>query len=127
MRWFNKESKVKRSEFTAWPSMKHFDVSYWIPEYKMTEEEKKENPTYETTGGFTKKVEYKEAWKIFWRRTTEENKQKFLYLPNFDPEIFKEITGVDVESKEKTIEIEGKNFTVSELKDLIDNSLPITE
>lgn len=109
MRMFNKDTGIKRSEFTGWPSMDNFNVSYWIPENMMTEEEKEENPTYKTTGGYTKRVEYKEAWAIFWRKTSEENKQKFLALPNFDAAIFKEITGIDVaqsDTQKKAQELE---------------------
>ncbi len=90
----------------------------------MTNEEKKEYPTYETTGGYTKQVEYKEAWSIFWRRTSEENRQKFLNLPNFDSEIFKEITRIDVEKKEEKkeekINLDGKKYSVSTLKRAIE-------
>ena len=41
---------------------------------------------------------YKEAWANFWNKITPERKQQFLDLPNFDPEIFKEITGIDVKT-----------------------------
>ena len=99
MRSFNKETTIKLSEFSM-PSYEHFNVSYWIEESNMTEKEKKENPTYKTTGGYLKEVEYKEAWSIFWRRTSEYNKKKFLALPNFDAGIFKEITGIDIEQED---------------------------
>ena len=113
MRMFNKETKIKRSEFN-FPSMEYFDVSYWVSEENMTKEEKKEYPTYKTTGGYLKKVDYKEAWAIFWRRTTEENRQKFLDMPNFDAEIFKEITGIDIEeSDDVTIVVDGKEKVIS--------------
>jgi len=110
---FNKQSDIALSDMDL-PSFDGFNVSYWIPEENMTEQEKKENPTYKTTGGFTKKVEYKEAWAIFWRQTTEGNKQKFLNLPNFDAAIFKEITGIDVEENDDvTITVEGKEKVIS--------------
>ena len=99
-RFFGKESNVKMSEFVnseAMPSYHDFDLTVWVSEMMMTDEEKKENPTYKVKGGYLKSVEYKEAWAIFWRKTSEGNKQKFLNLPNFCPKIFKEITGIDVE------------------------------
>ena len=71
----------------------------------MTQEEKKKNPSYKTTGGYLKTLEYKEAWAVFWRKTSEENRQKFLNLPNFDAEIFREITGIDVEDDGKKSEL----------------------
>lgn len=34
-----------------------------------------------------------------WHNWSDENKKVFTDLPNFDPEIFKEITGIDVNAK----------------------------
>ena len=96
--WFNKPCNKLWSEVDA-PNFYEFKIAYWINEENMTKEEKKENPTYKTTGGFLKKVNYKTAWKVFWRETDEENRQKFFKLPNFDPAVFKEITGINVEEK----------------------------
>lgn len=62
----------------------------------MTNWEKKYNPEFYVQGGYLKTYEYKDAWANFWRDTTEENRQKFLKLPNFDGDIFLEITGIDV-------------------------------
>ena len=82
----------------------------WIETSMMTAEEKKEFPSHETTGGYIKTLAYKDAWAIFWRKTSQENKVKVLALPNFDPAIFKEITGIDVaendERKQKARELE---------------------
>ncbi len=63
----------------------------------MTDEEKIVNPTHETTGGYIKKLSYKDAWAVFWRKTSAENKKKVLALPNFDAAIWEEITGIKVE------------------------------
>ena len=71
----------------------------------MTAIEKKENPKTEVTEGYLRKYEYQEAWTNFWRDTSEENRKKFLNLPNFDAAIFKEITGVDVASNSKKDEL----------------------
>lgn len=106
MRMFNKQTNIKYSNFInsdEYPSFYGFNLNTWISESFMTEQEKSENPTHKTTGGYLKSIEYKTAWSIFWRNTDEENRQKFLNLPNFDAEIFKEITGIDVE--EKTVEL----------------------
>lgn len=72
----------------------------------MTEQEKTENPTYKTTGGYLKVYKYKEAWLKAWNSATEEDKQLLYALPNFDAEVFKEISGIDVNdrSNEYTIE-----------------------
>jgi hypothetical protein len=101
MRIFNKASSYTYSELcdkNLVPSFRGFDVNVWVRESIMTEKEKTDNPTYKITGGYLKTLEYKEAWAIFWRKTDEANRQKFLNLPNFDADIFKEITGVDVDN-----------------------------
>ena len=98
-RFFGKESNVKMSDFLnseRCPSYYNFLLTEWIDSLKMTSEEKKLNPSHETTGGYLKVYEYKEAWANFWKQTPEENKQKFLDLPNFNAQIFKTITGIDV-------------------------------
>ena len=45
--------------------------------------------------------EYKDAWQIMWNKATDEQKQWYLDLPNFDPQIFFEITGIDVREQKK--------------------------
>ena len=62
----------------------------------MTDKEKENNPDYETLGGYLRKMTYKEAWKYSWNNANKENRKLILKLPNFDNEIFKEITGIDV-------------------------------
>ena len=74
-----------------------FPLTEWINEYNMTKEEKEENPEYKTTGGYLKKRTYKEAWTIMWNSWTKEQQNSIKKLPNFDKDIFKEITGIEVE------------------------------
>jgi hypothetical protein len=62
----------------------------------MTNEEKTENPKFYITGGYLKTIPYKEAWRISWEKSTEEDKKLVLKLPNFDNEVFKKISGIDV-------------------------------
>jgi hypothetical protein len=83
----------------------------------MTDEEKKANPEYDIRKGYLKTFDYKEAWKNFWEDTDEENRKKFLALPNFDARIFEDITGINVlDTNSDVIEIEGKKYTISEIK-----------
>lgn len=63
----------------------------------MTKEEKEEHPEYKTTGGFFKDCELKVACKDWWSELTDDEKQTIKNIPNFDPEIFCEITGIRVE------------------------------
>ena len=75
-------------------------LTKWIDELNMTEEEKEKHPQYKTTRGYLKKYTYKEAWKNIWKELTEEEKDIIMTeLPNFDKDIFKEITGIDVDEK----------------------------
>ena len=39
---------------------------------------------------------YKEACRNWWSCLSEGNKQVIQQIPNFDPEVFQEITGIDV-------------------------------
>ena len=75
----------------------YFRLVEWIDELNMSEEEKKQYPHYKTTKGYLKKYTYKEAWKNTWKELTEEEKEVIVTeLPNFDKDIFKEITGIEV-------------------------------
>jgi hypothetical protein len=89
--FFGRQTDIKMSEFVnseMCPSWNGFELNTWIKSEKMTDVEKKEHPTYETCGGYLKIYKYKEAWTNFWRDTTEENRQKFLNLPNFEQIFF---------------------------------------
>jgi len=69
----------------------------WINEKYMTDSEKEENPTWERTGGYLKTIEVtdedRQAW---WDNLDDEEQEEIKSLPNFDKEIFKEITGIEV-------------------------------
>ena len=73
-----------------------FPLTEWINENNMSVKEKKENPSYKTTGGYLKKRTYHEAWQIMWGSWTKEQQNSIKKLPNFDKDIFKEITGIEV-------------------------------
>lgn len=92
---FNKPTNKKWNEINH-PHFAELYITKWISWTDMTAIEKKDNPKAEFTEGYLKKFEYKEAWSSFWRDTDEDNRKKFLTLPNFDAELFEEITGVDV-------------------------------
>lgn len=47
-------------------------------------------------GGYLKKYTYKEAWKNLWDSLNDDEKKAFEYLPNFDSEIFEDITGIKI-------------------------------
>lgn len=69
----------------------------WIWSEDMTDEEKKNNPEYETAGGYLKEYSMWENAPYKWGNLTREEKDIVMSVPNFDKYIFKEITGIDVE------------------------------
>lgn len=62
----------------------------------MTNEEKKAHPEHETTGGYLKTVDFKIACKMMWDNLDDEDKQAVREIPNFDADVFEEITGIKV-------------------------------
>ena len=68
----------------------------WVWDYDMTEEEKEQHPEYSVTGGFLKNIEVEGERQEWWDSLTKEKKDSVMSLPNFDKNIFKEITGIDV-------------------------------
>lgn len=72
----------------------------WVWDYDMTDEEKEQYPEYSVTGGFLKNIERERERQSWWDSLTKESKDSVMSLPNFDKDIFKEITGIDVEADE---------------------------
>lgn len=62
----------------------------------MTDEEKKKHPESQVTGGYLKKLDNAERMRKWWQSLSESDKEDIMSIPNFDKEIFKEITGIDV-------------------------------
>ena len=124
LRLFNKPTDLKWDDITH-PQFNEFYLNKWIPESDMTDEEKKADPNFFVREGYLKTYTWEEAWANYWKDTTDEDRQRVLNLPNFDSEVFKECTGIDVGNSEvvKHIEIGGKTYEVSDeltkaLKDL---------
>ena len=97
VRIFNKETNVSRDDID-FPSFLYFDLTVWVSHDTATDEEKEEHKIdIETCGGFTKAISYKEAFRIAWNKASKEEHKKLLNLPNWNNEIFKEISGIDAE------------------------------
>ena len=62
----------------------------------MTDEEKRQYPEAEITGGYLKKINAP-TLQTWWQRLSDVQKAIVKGIPNFDSKIFKEITGIDVE------------------------------
>jgi len=87
---FNKPCTKEQAEEIYSIDWYHFDLNLWVNESKMTAQEKKDNPTYKTTGGYLKTISYKEAW----AKMPKEEIDKIKKLKNFDKKVFEEITGI---------------------------------
>ena len=102
IRLFNKRSKWT---YRDWMCSSARDLmcdcphtkTVWINEKYMTDSEKEENSTWKRTGGYLKTIEVtnedKQKW---WDNLDDEEQEEIKSLPNFDKEIFKEITGIEV-------------------------------
>jgi len=96
---FNKPAKMTIKE---WENSRAFNLMYsieptvWIPWNAMSEDEKKANPKYEASEGYCKSIPLKDAWKNTWGNWSDENKNIFTSIENFDAAIFEEITGIKI-------------------------------
>ena len=68
----------------------------WVDSAYMSGKEKEEHPEHETTGGFLRAMSPKETAQHWWKSLGKKDKEAVLSLPNFDAEIFREITGIKV-------------------------------
>jgi len=98
MHLFNRECEYTYSEFLAKFGYRTLNptLTEWILSTDMTDAEKEAHPSHETTGGYLKTFTYKEAWSNAWKNADDEQKRWFRRLPNFDADIFFEITGIRV-------------------------------
>lgn len=62
----------------------------------ITDEEKAAHPESEAIGGYLKKHTEKDNARKWWAGLSSDDRNVIFNLPNFDAEIFKEITGIDV-------------------------------
>ncbi|MCC0642191.1 hypothetical protein [Clostridioides sp. ES-S-0049-03] len=90
--WMNSEARniLKRNSY----------LTKWINIENMSEEEMENNPEYLINHGYLKVFStFKEMYKDMWDSLTEEEKKIIMDIPNFDADIFKEITGIEVKIK----------------------------
>ena len=99
LRMFNKMTYCKKDDINI-PSWCYFDLTVWVSHDTATEEEKKKYKNeIEICGGFLKTIDYKDAWRLAWNKASIEERKKLFELPNWDNEVFKEITGIDAEKE----------------------------
>jgi len=96
IRMFNKQTKLKRRDIDI-PLFLYFDLTSFISYDYATEGERvKYKNEIETCGGFLRTLSYKEAFSRAWRNASDEERDKVKNLPNFDADIFFEISGIKV-------------------------------
>ena len=94
IRIFNKETDMKIEDI-KFPNYFYFDLNIWVNVESMSDKEKEIYCWYKTTEGYLRTTDYKEAWKKSFNDSKDlEDIKKTLELPNFDYNIFEEITGI---------------------------------
>ena len=73
-----------------------FEPTTWIWASDMTDDEKAAHPDYKITGGYLRTNDTDRVFLIWWEALTETEKEIIKSIPNFDPEKFKLITGIEV-------------------------------
>ena len=89
--WLNNEVRYLLNQIPG-------DVLEYIRLSDMTDKEKAAHPEAETTGGYLKILDNSECAVIWWRGLSDGQKAIITAIPNFDKAIFKEITGIDVDT-----------------------------
>ena len=98
LRLFNKETNFTMEEFmkTEWYAVLtsgKFNLTKWRA---YTDEEKAQDERKRFIGGELITIPYKEACANWWASLSEKDKAIIKTIPNFDANIFAEITGIDV-------------------------------
>lgn len=92
-------------------------LTEWIWGNAMTDEEKRGHEEWAKAGGYLKRWTYEEAWANYWNKATQEDKDVILKIPQFNAEIFKKITGIDVAQKPSlkgkvvSVELDGQKYS----------------
>lgn len=99
VRVFGKDCDVTVWERAYKPSFLYFTQNEWVPSGSLSEQEKTEHPLYEVTGGILRRYEYKEAFQRSWEKADHGDRMRIKDLPNFDAEIFFQISGIDLRER----------------------------
>ena len=74
-----------------------FDELRWVYSENMTDDEKKEHPEHDVTGGFLKEFDYSKNRQNWWDGLDKSDKEKIKSLPNFDKEKFERVVGIKID------------------------------
>lgn len=84
----------------------------WVNSKDMTAEEKAAHPDHKTTGGYLRVNDMKAEWRKAYDAASPEDREDVKLLPNFDAEVFLEITGLDLRDKPETAPCEGREIEI---------------
>jgi len=127
VRMFNKDTGLKFEEI-SFPEYWFFDLTEWVAGEDMTDQEKEDRESeYKTNKGYLKVYDYKKAFKASWDKATPEDRAKTFKLPNFDKQIFEEISGINVDEERKveTIKIGDVSFNKEEVEERLKGLKPV--
>ena len=95
---FNNPTDMSRDDFNNLLAVRamrwKYENNWWIYSENMTDEEKANHPEHETTGGYLKTVDFKTACGLMWNNMSDDEKAAVKDIPNFDADVFEEITGI---------------------------------
>ena len=74
-----------------------FDELRWVYSEDMTDDEKKEHPEHDVTGGFLKEFNYSKKRQNWWDELDSGDKKTIKSLPNFNKEKFERIVGIKID------------------------------
>ena len=84
----------------------------WVASGNMTDREKADNLTYETTGGYLRENDMKEEWRMAYAGASTEDIQAVRDLPGFDADVFEQITGLDLPENPAPETCEGREIEI---------------
>lgn len=87
--WLNSDARYLLNQIPR-------NVVDWIWSDDMTDEEKEQHPEYEVVGGYLKILDESECGQLWWDLLSERYKNIIKAMPNFDKEIFEDVTGIKI-------------------------------
>ena len=119
--YFNKPCLISEWVSCIKPSFLYIKPTKWVHLSEMTELEKMLHKDCVTNDGFLKEIDLKEAYQSAYEEATKEDKELLFKLPNFDDDIFFEITGIDVREKEI------KEMTLAEIEEKLGYAVKVVK
>lgn len=87
--WLNSDARYLLNQIPR-------NVVDWIWSDDMTDEEKEQHPEYEVVGGYLKILDESECGQLWWDSLSKRYKNIIKAMPNFDKEIFEDVTGIKI-------------------------------